>query len=644
MDEARQQRMAASAGCRRVRSIQTRLAVTFSVAFAVVLILLELARMYGIPFTPYRGQLETYKREAIRGMNLAADLKEDRIRLWLDERLRDLEVFSFSRSQQGALRSLSRSIQVLRQKGLHGKALWQRVREQQEYQVVLDQLNVERQIYTAYQRGFVADAATGETIVSTRESDLGKDNRQESYFQRPLKQGGPYVSDAQLQGKLGFPVLYFSRFEMADTQTPEAIVVFEANADEMIRPILRAGDSLGARGEAMLVNCEAQNLCRLRHPLADGSHPLPLTRKLTGEPVVLAVSGKSGVIEALDYRGERVLAAYRWIRVASDVGWGLVVKRDQAELYDDLYRGLRYDLCTDFLGLVLVIGVTIVLARGLTGPLRVLSHTADAIAQGNRSVRAPVTTRDEVGALASQFNAMVDQLQTAEEARLRQERLVAIGQVTASVAHELRNPLGTIRLAFSLIARRLRGTMSELERPLETIDRSITRCDTIVGELLDYTRCRELNLKPLEVDRWLDGVLAEQDGVPGIEVHRDLGAGVTLCADEERLRRCLVNLVMNACQAMPSGGILTISSRVEENALCIDVRDTGCGISEEQRAKIFEPLYSTKSFGVGMGLPIVKQVVEQHGGQVRVESIPGHGTTFTMRLPTRPVENAASLG
>ncbi|MHB8973125.1 MAG: sensor histidine kinase [Pirellulaceae bacterium] len=107
--------------------------------------------------------------------------------------------------------------------------------------------------------------------------------------------------------------------------------------------------------------------------------------------------------------------------------------------------------------------------------------------------------------------------------------------------------------------------------------------------------------------------------------------------DEERLRRCMVNLVTNACQAMqPPGGELTVTSRLQDGVVMLSVADTGCGIPADQQEKVFEPLFSTKSFGVGLGLPIVKQVVEQHGGCIKLHSTPGRGTILEIALPVSP--------
>ena len=321
------------------------------------------------------------------------------------------------------------------------------------------------------------------------------------------------------------------------------------------------------------------------------------------------------------------------------------MKRDLAELYAPLYRETACSLGIALLGLGAVVALTIFLAQNLTRPIRALSHTAQLVAEGDLSVRASVTTNDEVGALAAMFNTMIARIQAEQAVRTRQERLAAIGQLTASVAHELRNPLGTIRTACYLISGRLRGQRLDVERPLDAVERGVDRCDAIVADLLDYGRCQSLQRTPLAIDAWLDRFVSEQEVPENIRVRCDLTAGVTVPLDEERLRRCMVNLVTNACQAMqPPGGELTVTSRLHDGVVVISVADTGCGIPEDQQEKIFEPLFSTKSFGVGLGLPIVKQIVEQHGGCIELQSTPGRGTIFTIALPVTPTDCGATTG
>jgi signal transduction histidine kinase/DNA-binding LacI/PurR family transcriptional regulator len=240
------------------------------------------------------------------------------------------------------------------------------------------------------------------------------------------------------------------------------------------------------------------------------------------------------------------------------------------------------------------------------------------------------------------------ELEKAQADLMRQERLSALGQLTATVAHEIRNPLGTVRTSvFSIGDAIERDEMHRVERALQLAERNIVRCDAIISELLDYTRDRVLQRSPTAIDVWLDRVLNEaldQRIIPeSIVCIRELNANadgtLEVLIDSEHLRRAIVNVVNNAVDAMREVGLaerekrLTVSTQVTGGRLEIRISDTGCGIPDEVKTKLFEPLFSTKSFGIGLGLPIVKGIMEQHGGGVEISSQVDAGTTIVLWLP-----------
>jgi PAS domain S-box-containing protein len=230
------------------------------------------------------------------------------------------------------------------------------------------------------------------------------------------------------------------------------------------------------------------------------------------------------------------------------------------------------------------------------------------------------------------------ELEQAQAELLRQERLSALGRLTATVAHEIRNPLGTVRTAVFAIGDAIeRDELHRLERARQLAERNIIRCDRIISELLDYTRERALQLKPTNIDEWLDAVLDEQNIPESIVCIRKLSAGAEVPIDREHLRRAVINVVSNAVDALQGEGAvgnqLTVSSHVVGSRLEIRVSDTGPGIPADVMEKIFEPLFSTKRFGVGLGLPIVKNILQQHGGDIEIKRRVGEGTTVTLWLP-----------
>ncbi len=243
---------------------------------------------------------------------------------------------------------------------------------------------------------------------------------------------------------------------------------------------------------------------------------------------------------------------------------------------------------------------------------------------------------------AQRLEASRGELDAIQQELLRSERLAALGQLTATVSHELRNPLGTIRTSVFTIAAKIRGAGLGLEPVLERIERNVARCDAIIGELLNYARSQELALQPVVIDAWLDEVLDEQALPDGVVLGRALHSAATLPVDEERLRRVMVNVLNNACDALTDAGeaasarsdrIITVESRKLSDRVEILVGDTGRGIPSDVLPKIFEPLYSTKNFGVGLGLATVKQIMEQHGGGVSITNRLSGGAEVRLWLP-----------
>jgi PAS domain S-box-containing protein len=250
--------------------------------------------------------------------------------------------------------------------------------------------------------------------------------------------------------------------------------------------------------------------------------------------------------------------------------------------------------------------------------------------------------RDESDAIIGTFGISHDitEMKQAQAELVRQERLSALGQLTATVAHEIRNPLGTVRTCvFSIGDAIERDEAERVLRALQLAERNIVRCDTIISELLDYTRVLVLQPSPTHIDAWLSGVLDEQIFPEDIACVRELNASVEVSADTEHLHRAIIKVMDNAIDAMrevepaEKGHRLTVSTCVAKDRVEIRVNDTGSGIPDEIRDRVFDPLFSTKSFGIGLGLPIVKGIMEQHSGGVEISSQRDVGTTVVLWLP-----------
>lgn len=233
------------------------------------------------------------------------------------------------------------------------------------------------------------------------------------------------------------------------------------------------------------------------------------------------------------------------------------------------------------------------------------------------------------------------ELRETRAALARAERLAVTGQLTGTVAHELRNPLGVIATSIAVVEAISREAKLDVEAALARAQRSIRRCETIITEHLDFARAHGHKPVSLILDYWLSSVLDEMIIADDIKLNRNLRAGGAVVRfDPETLRRALINIVDNACQAIAARlGVadaehrLTVTSLIEGDSVLIVVADNGPGIPPDILARITEPLYSTKASGTGLGLPVVQRIMDEHGASLRIDSTPGQGTQVTLRLP-----------
>jgi hypothetical protein len=317
------------------------------------------------------------------------------------------------------------------------------------------------------------------------------------------------------------------------------------------------------------------------------------------------------------------------------------------QLADNFRRRLFALLGVFALGLALIL----VIVRNATLPIERLAAGAARVADGNLDVRVDVNRDDEIGSLAAAFNHMTERLRERHvlEARLTAaEKRVEIGQLASGLAHEIKNPLNALSLGLDVLKRRHRPADEEAAAAyagrIETLREEINRLATLINNFLAFGRPLTLTPAPVNVAALLDGTLAdlaETAERAGVTVERRIAAAIPpVPADASLLKSVLWNLLQNAVQAMErSGGTLTVSAALESRptgrALVVVVEDTGPGIEPADVPRLFEPYFSRREGGVGLGLAMVKRIVEEHGG--RVEAGPrtdgGPGARFTITLP-----------
>jgi len=227
------------------------------------------------------------------------------------------------------------------------------------------------------------------------------------------------------------------------------------------------------------------------------------------------------------------------------------------------------------------------------------------------------------------------ELQRSKEELIRSERLAFTGRIAANIAHEIRNPLTNVAMAVQQLKKIVKpGPVSKY---IEIITRNVERINFLITELLNCARPPKLNMRPCDMHQMLENILESSRAkieLQGIKVVKEFTVEPSkIHLDKEHVERALLNLVTNAVEAMPKGGTLTIETKRDKDLFVLSIRDTGAGIREEDIIRVFDPFFSTKSEGVGLGLTICYGIIVSHGGIIEVESKPKEGSVFTVSLP-----------
>jgi signal transduction histidine kinase len=307
-----------------------------------------------------------------------------------------------------------------------------------------------------------------------------------------------------------------------------------------------------------------------------------------------------------------------------------------AELSNNERRAVDAAMLLTGLGLFLAVVAALLVLRTLW-PLRVLREHARQIAGGDYGRRTGVRSHDEIGDLAREFNAMAHAIEEREHKLIRSERLATVGRMAAHITHEIRNPLASVGLYLELLSDEI-GENPEAGRLVKSLSNEVDRLSAITETYLRFVRLPKPKLEREDLGALASSVMEFSRGELSL-AHIDLDLAIAsglpeVAADESQIRQALLNLVRNAKEAMPQGGRLRVEvGTVDSGWVRLAVGDSGPGISPENLSKIFDPFFSTKEKGTGLGLALVQQIVSDHGGRIEVDLPPSGGTTFVILLP-----------
>lgn len=283
---------------------------------------------------------------------------------------------------------------------------------------------------------------------------------------------------------------------------------------------------------------------------------------------------------------------------------------------------------------VVLLSVFISIKRFIIKPIKILLHGTEKIAQGLLYYKVEVNSKDEIGELANAFNKMANDLNEYQSKLLYHEKLATIGLLASSVGHELRNPLASIKNVSYYLKNYLKIPDPRAKEFLYMLSKEVDTANKIITDLLDFSRVKQLNKVYFSLITMIDETLKDIGENEKVKIILNISPDIKdVYADKEKLKQVFINLITNSYQAIANKGELKIEANINNNLLKIIFSDTGIGINKEIIGHIFEPLFTTKAKGIGLGLAIANDIIEKHNGKITVESEEEKGAIFTIFLP-----------
>lgn len=518
-------------------------------------------------------------------------------------------------------------------------------------------------------------------IADTTGMDIGKKDFHYNYWNDVLQGKLSVGSDIELSQTLNLPVIFFASPVKDKNNQIFGVVVTCVPVHKLYEII-----------KEISLSPQITNNIKIDLTYRDGlliysnyNRKGILKEKLADQEVLKRVSDgeQSGIIKAHKDNGkEKTIGVFFVGRGYLDFKgneWVLVLHLPTSIIYDPVYKLTYKWFFLIFPSVILAIILSIFFTYKLSSPLSILKNAVTSFGEGNLNTRVRVESNDEIGVLSNAFNLMANNLKKtttsiknleseiierkkleealteahdnlekkviertsdlrkAQDQLVRSEKLAAIGQLASSVAHELRNPLNIMKnVLYYLKMMKIIKDNKEIQDNLDIISSEIERSNKIISDLLGFSKIKQPFLINQNINLIIIEMLKKITKAPNIKIITQLDKNLPeFPVDQLQLQQVFNNLSLNAIQAMENGGTLTIKTMMENNSIKIIFTDTGIGIPEENMDKIFEPLFSTKAYGTGFGLSIVKLLVEKHNGKIEVESKVGKGAKFLITLPTK---------
>ena len=460
------------------------------------------------------------------------------------------------------------------------------------------------------------------TDLGAELADRSKDPALVTAMKGKVYQSGVYISDQLVpMMTISIPIIRLTEVDGAVVGVIDLIDMW--HLVDSIR--------IGQKGFAFVISKEGMLIAHGR----DDAKPSVIKQenRRQWEIARTVLSGRSGVFTYRNETGKEVLGVCAPMK---SLGWGVVIEQPTEEAYA-MARRMTYQLVT--LTITFVILMTIIGlwgGRKIVGPIRELIRGTRAVSMGDLSQRVQVKTRDEFSELGKSFNRMTEDLLKLQEEIRRNERAITFGKIASGLVHDLKHPIKSIENSSKLLFK-----MYDDPHYRETFHRTVNREFTNINRFLDdlHNLTHPIRLKPIAlnihktIDEAIEGYRLEAER-NSVRIQRQFqGDSFRISADRFAIERVLKNLILNAIEAMPQGGDLSVKTKANGQWVEIEIQDTGCGIPKERLGTIFEDYITTKRKGLGLGLAVSKKIVQDLNGTIEVKSEPGKGTTFTLKFP-----------
>lgn len=372
------------------------------------------------------------------------------------------------------------------------------------------------------------------------------------------------------------------------------------------------------------------------------SNPLKIGEPITHNKKELIIKAELGEPVSKEGRAYNVILPI----IAGDTQYGYIHLQVNKDDFDET---IKMNAVKRIAATIIVFGIGIIMAFILSEqyakPIQKVVDAAKRVAAGDLNQTINVQSSDEIGELSESFNYMVRKLKENRmiEERLREaEHLSGLGQLSRNIAHEIRNPLNFINLSIGHISEKYRPKEADDQKKFDSlidgIKQEIHRLNKLINDFLDYSKPLKLNIQKIRVENIVEDVVslvwakAEADG---ISIAKEFSADIEIKADPDLLKSCILNIIANAFHAMETSKEKTLRIKTDliDDNFVLSIIDSGVGVAEDDISKIFEPFFSTRQTGLGLGLPMTMRVMEEHGGKVEFYSTLGKGSEVKLSLP-----------